>query len=474
MEFRRFPWLLTLCVWPAVSALAVQPDTQVVPAASNLQVLQPLDRANAAAGSQGPVVDNAILKKNPQLAAELLNQAVEESQWPVVSAILPVYEQSPQADRSLVLYARAGLAHSRGEYPQAIAAYRTLLAEHPEYVRVRLDLAKALFEDRQYPAARWNFEQARSQNPPPEVLDKIDSYLEFMEKRAGWSGNFSLSYLNDSNVNNASNDKYITIGDRVLQRNPDSYPKRGEGLYFGGLAQRDFQFSDHQNVRFRTTLSGKSYWNNHDYDDITSRVYLGYAFLNARQQLALLPFYEKRWYGTNAYSKGAGVRAEYSYLLAPDWQASQAVEYQKLDYDNQNYSGLKGHNGLLSTTLAHAVNTRLSVFTGVDLGQQKTQIDAETNRRLGARLGAETALPYGVSMGLMANLAQKRYQGENDIFQVKRKDNEQIYALSLWHRDFYFFNLMPKINVIYKVVNSNIDFYSYDETNVFLSFDKNF
>ncbi|MDN5680697.1 MAG: surface lipoprotein assembly modifier, partial [Ewingella sp.] len=88
--------------------------------------------------------------------------------------------------------------------------------------------------------------------------------------------------------------------------------------------------------------------------------------------------------------------------------------------------------------------------------------------------GAETALPYGVSMGLMANLAQKRYQGENDIFQVKRKDNEQIYALSLWHRDFYFFNLMPKINVIYKVVNSNIDFYSYDETNLFLSFDKNF
>ena len=474
MEFRRFVWPFIVFVWPAVPALAVQPETRIIPAASDIQVLQPLDRGNNGASAQGPVIDNTMLQKNPQLAGAMLNQAVEEEQWPMVGAILPVYAASPQADVSLVLYARAGLAYSRGDYRQAISTYRTLLAEHPDYVRVRLDLAKALFEDRQYQAAVWNFEQARRQDPPPEVIGKIDSYLAYMDKHAGWTGNFSLSYLNDSNVNNASDNKYITIGDKVFQRNADSFPKRGEGVYFGGLAQRDVSLTDHQNLRFRTTLSGKTYWNNHDFDDITSRVYLGYAFLNARQQLALLPFYEKRWYATEAYSAGAGIRAEYSYLLAPDWQSSQAVEYQKLDYDNRDYAALQGHNTLISTTLAHAVNARISVFAGFDLGQQKTQVDAETNRRLGARLGAETALPYGVSLGLMANLAQRKYQGENDIFQVKRKDDEQIYALSLWHRDFYFFNLMPKINVAYKVVNSNIDFYSYDETNVFLSVDKNF
>ncbi len=474
MEFRRFIWLFTLLIWPAVHALALQPETRVIPATSDLQVLQPLERGDKGVSTQGPVIDNAMLQKNPQLATALLNQAVEEGQWPMVSAILPVYEASPQADTSLVLYARAGLAQSRGDYHQAISAYRTLLAEHPDYVRVRLDLAKALFEDRQYQAAAWNFTQARRQNPPPEVMEKIDSYLVYMDKHAGWTGNFSLSYLNDSNVNNASDGKYLILGDKVYQRNADSFPKRGEGVYFGGLAQRDFSLTDHQNLRFRTTLSGKSYWNNHDFDDITSRVYVGYAFLNARQQLALLPFYEKRWYATEAYSAGMGIRAEYSYLLAPDWQSSQALEYQKLDYDNRDYAVLQGHNTLISSTLAHAVNARLSVFAGVDLGQQKTQVDAETNRRLGARLGAETALPYGVSLGLMANLAQRTYQGENDIFQVKRKDDEQVYALSLWHRDLYFFNLMPKVNVVYKVVNSNIDFYSYDETNVFLSVDKNF
>lgn len=41
------------------------------------------------------------------------------------------------------------------------------------------------------------------------------------------------------------------------------------------------------------TVNGKSYWNNHDFDDVTSRAYAGYQWRDYRQQFALLPFYEK-------------------------------------------------------------------------------------------------------------------------------------------------------------------------------------
>ncbi|KOC89386.1 porin family protein [Winslowiella iniecta] len=474
MEFPARRFLLLCCLFPAMTSQAVQPDTVVIPAAPDLNALTPSQRGSTSAEEKRQTVTNQTLQNQPAMAGALLNQAVEQQQWPVVKGILPVYQSSPQADPLLVMYAQAGLARNEGKLTEAAVLYREMLSQHPDLVPVRLDLARTLFEDRQYEAAAWNFQQARAGNPPPAVQENINHYLSYIQNHRGWVGNLSLSYLNDSNVNNASDGKTIRIGDRLFERDPDSYPKRGEGIYYGGTLQRDFNQADHHNIRFRTTLSGKSYWNNHAYDDIISRAYLGYVYQDARQQLALLPFYEKRWYGTAAYSYGAGVRGEFSYLIAADWQLSQAVEYQQLSYDSQDYRYLRGDNRLLSTTLAHAINSRLSLFGGIDIGEQKTQLASETHQRVGGRFGLQTALPYGISMGAMASFAQRRYQAENDIFQQKRQDKEQLYALSLWHRDLYFFNLMPKINVIYKRIDSNIDFYRYDTLNVFLSVDREF
>lgn len=474
MEFLRPSTTAFLLCAAAFSALAVPPETNIIPAAPGLNSIEPTSRQPARSGEQDKRITNDMLAKDPQLAEALLNQAVEDENWPLVGEILPVYEASGKTDATLVLYANAGLARSRGDYRQAISAYRKLLADNPDFVRVRLDLARALYEDRQYEASRYNFEKARSENPPPEVQHNIDRYLDLMNARGGWTGSVNLSYLNDSNINNASSDKYIYIGDKVFIRNNDAYPKRGEGFYFGGTAQRDINIQDNHGLRFKATVNGKSYWNNHDYDDITTRAYLGYLWQDHQQQLAILPFYEKRWYSTEAYTSGAGIRGEYSYLLAADWQTSNALEYQQVNYDDEAYKYLRGHNTLASTTLAHAVNSRLSVFVGADLGEQQTQARSETNRRIGGRLGFESALPYGVSLAAMVARTHKSYDEKNDIFQVKRKDDETTWIASLWHREIYFFDVMPKINFIYKQLDSNIDFYSYDQRSVFLTFDKRF
>ncbi|MGK9174348.1 DUF560 domain-containing protein [Yokenella regensburgei] len=471
MNMLRTGAVTLLC--PLSVAFAAPPDTNAIPAAPHFERLT--TPANPSSMNEGMRhVTNAQLAEQPALAMALLDQAVREEKWPMVQAILPVYTSSPDPDPVLVHFAKAGLARSQGQYDEAISHYRAILSAHPDFVAVRLDLARAMYENHQYDAADYQFRRVLQSDPPENIQHVIAYYLERIQKGGALTGAISVSYLNDSNVNNASSGKTIRIGDRLFIRNKDSFPQRGEGVWFSGSLQKDVQLHDQHGLRFLGTVYGKSYWNNHDFDDVTSRAYAGYQWRNFRQQFAVLPFYEKRWYGTEDYSSGPGVRAEYSYLISPTWQVSQALEYQKLDYDDADYHFLRGHNRYSSTTLSHAFSDRVSGFAGFDLLDQQTFARSESNHRFGLRSGVQVDLPWQISFATTAALSERRYLGNNDIFLTRRKDTEQLYNLSLWHRDLYFFGVMPKLNFTYKRVNSNIDFYDYQQRNITLSIDKNF
>ena len=472
MSSLRLHSLFVTLFLPAL-ALAAPTDNMLIPAAPHFERLTPRT-SDEQVSAKTLRVSNQQLETQPELTTALLNQAVRDEAWPVVKSLLPVYERLFAPDEVLIHYAKAGLARSEGHYDEAIEHYRAILSTHPDFAAVRLDLARALYEDRQFDAAEYNFERLNTTNPPLEVAQRINTYLKQVRSQDRVTGNLSVSYLNDSNVNNASTGKYIRIGDKLFIRNKEAYPQRGEGFWFNGALQKDVSLYDRHSLRFLGTVTGKSYWNNHRFDDITSRLYAGYRWQDFRQQIALLPFYEKRWYGTEAYSSGPGMRAEYSYLLSPSWQISQALEYQKLHYDNAQYDFLAGDNRYISTTLSHVVNARLSVFFGGDIAWQNTSTASETNQRYSLRSGVEADLPWGISAGLMGALAKRHYDDDNDIFGVRRQDNEQIGMLSLWHRDLHFMSVMPKLNFVYKKVNSNIDFYDYTQRNIYLTLDKRF
>lgn len=471
MNILRTGALSLLC--PLSVAFAAPPETDSIPAAPHFERLATPEKRTAP-GDKTLHVTNAQLAEQPELAMALLDQAIREEKWPMVRAILPVYAASPNPDATLIHFAKAGLARSQGNYAEAIEHYRAILSRHPDFAAVRLDLARAMFENRQFDAADYQFRRVLQSNPPENIQQVIAQYLERIQKGSALTGSFSVSYLNDSNVNNASSGKTIRVGDRLFIRNKDSFPQRGEGFWFNGALQKDVQLFDQHGLRFLGTVNGKSYWNNHDFDDVTTRAYAGYQWRNFRQQFALLPFYEKRWYGTEAYSSGPGVRAEYSYLLTPTWQVSQALEYQKLDYDDEDYRFLRGQNRYSSTTLSHAFSNRVSGFVGVDLLEQQTSTRSESNHRVGLRSGVQVDMPWQLSFAATTAIARRNYQADSDIFSTRRKDNEQIYNLSLWHRDLYFFGVMPKLNFSYKRVDSNINFYDYQQRYITLSLDKNF
>lgn len=66
---------------------------------------------------------------------------------------------------------------------EAIASFRTILADQPELDRVRLELARALFYKREDSLARRHFERVLAGEPPAPVVANIRRFLATIRAR---------------------------------------------------------------------------------------------------------------------------------------------------------------------------------------------------------------------------------------------------------------------------------------------------
>ena len=168
------------------------------------------------------------MSANPLLLAQTLDAAIQQHKWSIAAHLLPLYAQVSPRDETLLSFARARLAHARGQYAQAIDAYRAILADKPTLTPIRLYLAQALFENQQNEAAVFQFEKIRADQPPAQVLQTVEQYLTAIRRRNAWRVDGWLNYLNDNNVNNAPSEREIRVNGvkQAWVLTPDSLPKK--------------------------------------------------------------------------------------------------------------------------------------------------------------------------------------------------------------------------------------------------------
>lgn len=75
------------------------------------------------------------LAKNKALTEQLLNRAIESGQIGAVKRLLPIYETFEQTDPLLILFAKAKIAKSDGDYQASIAYFREMLAQNPNLTK---------------------------------------------------------------------------------------------------------------------------------------------------------------------------------------------------------------------------------------------------------------------------------------------------------------------------------------------------
>jgi tetratricopeptide (TPR) repeat protein len=183
----------------------------------------------AANAATDPLIDN-------------LNQLIIENRYTEAYALatqnLREYEGEPEFD---FLFGLAAMETGRPN--EAVFAFERIVFIYPDQQRVKLELARALYQTNNLAGSRQLFTEVLATDPAPNVRTNIDAFLELIEERENSiAGDFtwfiSSGIGSDSNINSATELGVIStpIGDVELSANgqsiEDEYFDIGTGMAY--------------------------------------------------------------------------------------------------------------------------------------------------------------------------------------------------------------------------------------------------
>ncbi|WP_192894305.1 surface lipoprotein assembly modifier [Rodentibacter pneumotropicus] len=418
-------------------------------------------------------MSSAELQQHPDLIIRGLVPAVLQNNAKAVEILLPFYKNLPNQDPTLLAWSESILARHQGNFSLAAERYRTLFSQHSHIIALRYQLAQALFLNNDNEAAKDQFQKLRAEDISQESIQIIDQYLSALNKRNQWKVNGGISYLNESNINNAPKS-----GTKIGNWNAwEKESAQGFSYYLNG--EKKWSWANNVFTKLQLEGQGRYFWNNRKYNELNLRVGAGLGYQTARFENLLTPFTEKRWYGGGSsggeslkqYAKNSGIRLETNYWLNEKWQISTALEYGEQRYNWRKH--LNGNNYLWSNTLLYTPQSGQYWLIGIDYNRENTRDHDNAYQRKNIRLAWGQEWSLGISSRLNLAYARRTYK-DIDFFQIRQKNNEYFTALTLWHRDFYFLGITPKLTWTYQKIKSNHPFYRYDKNRVYLEMSKIF
>ena len=116
-----------------------------------------------------------------------------------------------------------------GDGAQAEIIFREVL-KHTDSARVKLELARALYQQGKYEQSKLLFKEVSMQSETPwRVRDNIALFVREIEERTGYV-KFGVTMVSDSNPGNLARQREFSIGD--IQVTPTQAPERLTGLRY--------------------------------------------------------------------------------------------------------------------------------------------------------------------------------------------------------------------------------------------------
>lgn len=449
-----------------LAAPAVQGEADLT--RSQVRHAAPADAVQKATPSRSVEMTEAELLAQPELLRTVLDTAVEAQNIEHIGFLLGLYRKLPEAQQDKVLaeYAESFLLRDAGKHTEAEKRLRTILAEHPDFAPIRLQLAHTLAQNGQQREAAAEIAALRQ---TPELPAHVGAYLnqfdEYLAKERGWQFDAGASYLQESNVGRAP--KQRTYGNFTFEA-----PRAAHGVAYDASARKTVPLKGHWALRVQVSGAGKFYWDAHDYDDLNLRAEAGGVWRDAKQEHAVLPFFEKRWYGTQPYSQQGGVSLRHMRVLSPEWQLHGA--WQSGYKTHRERKHLDGASHGVSATLVKGVKQQWFSY-GLDGGVENARDLSDAYRRYGVRAG------WGKSWGKQGQVqtalhasVQRRHYRAPDFLNIQRRDTDLSLRASVSHQKIAWKGFAPRLNWQWTNTRSNHFYYRQNEQRVFVDITKRF
>jgi hypothetical protein len=353
-----------------------------------------------------------------------------------------------------------------GNPGQAIPIFLNILAAHPDLVRVRLELGRAYFNDRQWDRARREFLLTLSADIPDAVRRNVLNYIRAIDARRGFDWDLSIALAELRGSENFSTDTILLDFNGVelpfsLNRSDD----KELGLTFTAAANLRFDVPGLNGATFATTAFGTAftfgdYAQTESLRDISYGARAGLRFSAAQTTSSIALAATRRDVAASPYEDRVGLELGFERRNANGvsvFGSSRILNVDNLSTDTLDGSSVSGEIGIRRSFLGRGL-VGLSVFGEA----RRTDFEFEAYDRLGISLFGSFEAAYGLSIRPSVSVSRKDFLNANPLFVGNPDETETTGRLRIEKTDLIIANgFSPFITFAATQVDSGIDAFSY-------------
>ncbi len=444
--------------------------TDTVPTAkvSDDEIREALQRKAVANTQQ--TYDLKTLQSDPLLFTKFLNTAIAAQDMQTVERLLPYYKQLDIKDPMLINFADALVYRSNQQNKQAIAIYKAMLLDNPDFHPVRLNMAQALYADKQYISAKNQLLKLQAAGLPAPIQAQVQGLITAIDRQEDWAFDASASYLQDNNLNDVPSSKMQSaLFGSTLE------PESGRGLQVSLSANKRKNLPENFYANFGANASLKAYTGDaSDYNDYLLTTSIGVGYDDAKNEVSVTPFVSKRIYADNPYSWNKGITVKGSRWLQPKLKltATGILSNETFDDDNNKKRETDGRfvglNGLYLNSAAQYFyggigHYRNDVPQAAVISYDRNAIDLGWGREWTKGVSTLATVGYGVkTYDDVSDIYGKDsiyYTNTGGTYGVDREDKTTSLGLQVWKRDLTWLGLTPRLVLDYDKTSSNYKYY---------------
>lgn len=432
----------------------------------------------AATTEQAPI--EQLIANWPHLAPKQQFAAIEQllhaGEFDTAGRLLANTRYDFPGDRAIARFYQGLVLRGQGKGAEAAAILREVLAQHPEFTRVRLELAQTLFAIHEDESARHNFELVLGGAAGDTGLQKVArSYINAIEARRAWDFTSFLTVAPSTNINRGPDLQTIDIaGLPTLKLNSG---KSGVGVNGGFHAGYRLAVTD----RLDFVVAGGAQTRRFEDPQMSDTLVSASAGPKLKFENGFIGVFgtaDHRWIADAGYATNFGGLISGGYspdaanLLSADVGCTQRTFSDDWLGADQSYQN--GYGCFYSGRYDHYFNSTTYLRVIGSAGFDRTRKPHLDNESAGAGLGLYHEFGWGLSLYAQGMYTRTGYNGNYEPYKWTRQDKRYDASVSLTKRDFEIFGLAPMLQYTFTHNDSNVPLTAFDEQGLALTLTKRF
>lgn len=393
-----------------------------------------------------------------KLAEKLFEDGKLDEAGSILSALMDV--EAEGVDQTQVTFLLGMIAMQGEDFEAAVEYFRSILDNRPDLVRVRLELARALFSLKRDQAAAYHFRLALADGLPEATKANIRLFLDQIQARKVWRVNAQFSVAPDSNVNAGPKDRAVELFGLPFQLDDDALERSGFGL----ASSLSATYFPRISKRWRAELRGGGSitdYENIQFDDAFIFAEAGPRFEVPGMSVSALGAVSRRYFGGEGFNTSIGGKAAFSKGLNARTWATFRFAGAHLDYDDVDFRDGPVYSA--GVTFRRALNRLSTAQAGVTVTREQTNAQVLRNTQYLFNASYSRELPYGLTVQAGPDVFYRRFDNEDPMnvdidFRVDWTYGGSVFVTK---RDWRVGGFAPVVSYQYLVNESNADRFDY-------------